>query len=100
MGIVLLVHIIDKKSLRKSTAVKSIEAEHNRKEREAKAQMLKDIAAKKNVSEVRRLTQEELLAEAKLTEEINLRSLGRLSILIYNNKSYQPIGNRKAHYNE
>lgn len=39
---------------------------------------LAEIAQRKNVPEVRRLTQEELLAEAKITEEINKRSLGRL----------------------
>lgn len=38
--------------------------------------MLKDMAAHKRVSEVRRLTQEELLEEAKITEEENLKSLG------------------------
>ena len=39
--------------------------------------MLKDMAAQKRVSEVRRLTQEELLEEAKITEEENVKSLGR-----------------------
>lgn len=29
------------------------------------------------VEDVRRLTQEELLAEAKITEQINLKSLGK-----------------------
>lgn len=39
--------------------------------------LLAEIAQRKNVPEVRRLTQEELLAEAKITEEINRRSLAR-----------------------
>ena len=39
--------------------------------------MLKDIALQKRVAEVRRLTQEELLEEAKVTEELNLMSLGK-----------------------
>ncbi|KAL7057958.1 hypothetical protein AAHC03_017225 [Spirometra sp. Aus1] len=39
--------------------------------------LLAEIAQRKNVPEVRRLTQEELLAEAKITEEINKRSLAR-----------------------
>ena len=39
--------------------------------------MQKDMAAQKRVSEVRRLTQEELLEEAKITEEENVKSLGR-----------------------
>ena len=38
--------------------------------------MLKEMAAQKNVAEVRRLTQEELLKEAKVTEAENLQSLG------------------------
>ncbi|VDM00018.1 unnamed protein product [Schistocephalus solidus] len=37
--------------------------------------LMAEIAQRKNVPEVRRLTQEELLAEAKITEEINKRSL-------------------------
>ncbi|CAH8632294.1 unnamed protein product [Heterobilharzia americana] len=39
--------------------------------------LLSEIAQRKNLPEVRRLTQEELLAEAKITEEINRRSLAR-----------------------
>ncbi|CAH8674368.1 unnamed protein product [Schistosoma rodhaini] len=39
--------------------------------------LLAEIAQRKNLPEVRRLTQEELLAEAKITEEINRRSLAR-----------------------
>jgi len=44
-----------------------------------KEKMLRDIAARKNVAAVRRLTQEELLAEAKITEQSNLKSLGKYS---------------------
>ena len=66
----------EKKMLRKSTAEKSKSTEGWVREREAKAAMLRQIADKKKVAEVRRLTQDELLAEARLTEEINLRSLG------------------------
>ena len=40
--------------------------------------MMKEVAAKRNVSHVRRLTQEELLEEAKETEKLNLKSLGKL----------------------
>lgn len=69
----------EKKALRKSTAEKSRSTEDCIREREAKAELLRQIAEKKKVAEVRRLTQEELLAEAKITEEINMRSLGKLS---------------------
>lgn len=66
----------------KATAAADAEAERRRLagskntdiRREA---MLAEIAQRKNVPEVRRLTQEELLAEAKVTEEINRRSLGK-----------------------
>lgn len=67
---------LEKKSLRKSTAEKSKSTEDCIREREAKAELLRQIAEKKKVAEVRRLTQEELLAEARITEQINLRSLG------------------------
>ncbi|XP_060066882.1 vacuolar protein sorting-associated protein 72 homolog [Ylistrum balloti] len=66
---------LEKKSLRKSTAIKSSAREEREKVREMKQKMLKDIAAQKRVAEVRRLTQEELLAEAEITEELNLKSL-------------------------
>ena len=39
------------------------------------------MAAQKNVAEVRRLTQEELLKEAKITEAENLQSLGNYRLL-------------------
>lgn len=67
----------DKKSLRRSTAIKSKDVVKREVEREARAKLMKELAAKKNVSAVRRLTQEELLAEAKITEEINLAALGK-----------------------
>lgn len=70
----------EKKSLRKSTAERSKERAKREKEREMKAKMLKEIAAQKRVAEVRRLTQEELLEEAKITEELNLQSLGRFTL--------------------
>lgn len=38
--------------------------------------MMREIAARKKMAAVRRLTQEELLAEAAQTEIINLKSLG------------------------
>ena len=44
-----------------------------------KEQLMKEYARKRNVATVRRLTQEELLAEAKITEEMNLRSLGKFA---------------------
>ncbi|KAA3675436.1 vacuolar protein sorting-associated protein 72 [Paragonimus westermani] len=52
--------------------------------------ILAEIAQRKNVPEVRRLTQEELLAEAKLTEELNRRSLARYQRL--------EVEKKKAHF--
>ncbi|CAC5410908.1 VPS72 [Mytilus coruscus] len=68
-------HTPEKKTLRKSTADKTKEREDREKTKEAREKMLKEMAAQKNVAEVRRLTQEELLEEAKITEEENLQSL-------------------------
>ncbi len=65
------------KSLRSSTARKREELEQKRQEREAhRAKMLKKPSGAPDMAEIRRLTQEELLAEAKITEQINLASLG------------------------
>jgi hypothetical protein len=46
--------------------------------------MLKEIATQKRVAEVRRLTQEELLEEAKITEELNMQSLGMRCFIYLN----------------
>ena len=56
---------------------KAKETEERGKVLEAKTKLMKDFAKRKNLSDVRRLTQEELLAEAKITEKQNLRSLGQ-----------------------
>lgn len=68
------------RSKRHTTLKKTEEHQQRAKEREIKEKekMMKDIAARKNMAAVRRLTQEELLEEAKRTEVINLRSLGTL----------------------
>ena len=66
----------EKKTLRKSTADRTKQIAEREKNREARQKILKGIAAQKRVAEVRRLTQEELLEEAKVTEELNLMSLG------------------------
>ncbi|CAF0846320.1 unnamed protein product [Didymodactylos carnosus] len=70
--------VTEAKTLRKSTSVKRVELEKRQREREERQKYLKNVAAQRNTDEVRRLTQEELLEEAKLTEEINLASLGML----------------------
>ena len=72
--------LTEKKTLRKSTAARSEQIAQREKDREARTKMLKEIATQKRVSEVRRLTQEELLEEAKITEELNLMSLGTVKI--------------------
>jgi vacuolar protein sorting-associated protein 72 len=60
---------------------KTKEIQDKEKTRVAREKMLKDMAAQKNVAEVRRLTQEELLKEAKITEAENLQSLGNYRLL-------------------
>ena len=73
-------HFTEKKTLRHSTQNKSKEAQIREKERAKKNKLMKELATKKTtISDIRRLTQEELLEEAKITEEINLRSLGTFS---------------------
>jgi len=64
-----------RKTLRQSTKSKSQATEDREKERVVREKNMKEVAARKNVSEVRRLTQKELLEEAKMTERINLKSL-------------------------
>jgi len=66
---------IEAKQLRKSTSVKRVELEKRQKERQERRDYLKGVASLRNTGEVRKLTQEELLEEAKITEEINLESL-------------------------
>jgi vacuolar protein sorting-associated protein 72 len=66
---------IEPKTLRKSTSVKRVELEKRQKQRQERRVYLKGVASLRNTREVRKLTQEELLEEAKITEEINLESL-------------------------
>lgn len=65
---------VENKSFRSSTARKREELMQRQQEREANRQKTKTKASIEQ-SELRRLTQEELLAEAKITEKINLASL-------------------------
>lgn len=68
----------ENKILRNTTAQKRKELEERQKERavsELKLKKKKESNGDAPVREYRRLTQEELLAEAKITEEINLASL-------------------------
>jgi vacuolar protein sorting-associated protein 72 len=68
---------LENKNLRISTAQKRKELEQRQKEREKlKAKKLSTNNSGPDSGELRRLTQEELLAEAKITEELNLASLG------------------------
>lgn len=64
------------KSLRSSTAKKREELEQKQQEREARKVKVLKKQGHPDIAEIRRLTQEELLAEAKITEKINLASLG------------------------
>ena len=70
--------------MRHSTARKREELQKRQREREEKRlKMRKNKSTPsldEQVAEYRRLTQEELLAEAKITEKINIASLG-LTIL-------------------
>jgi vacuolar protein sorting-associated protein 72 len=66
----------ENKTFRSSTALKRKELEERQKEREAKSKTSKKASSSTmTLDEFKRLTQEELLAEAKITEKINLASL-------------------------
>ncbi|KAL3310775.1 Vacuolar protein sorting-associated protein 72 [Cichlidogyrus casuarinus] len=77
--------VLEPRKLRQSTQVATQQASEDQKKRQSESEssavrrkaLLAEIAQRKNVPEVRRLTQTELLAEAKITEEINRRSLAR-----------------------
>jgi vacuolar protein sorting-associated protein 72 len=62
----------ENKTLRISTEKKRLEVKERQEEREARKRLK---SHKKSKNEGRRLTQEELLEEAKLTEQLNLASL-------------------------
>lgn len=66
---------VERKSVRQSTALKSEAAASRQKLDQQRDQMLKDMASRKKVDHIRRMTQEELLEEAKITEKQNLKSL-------------------------
>ena len=70
MGIIL---VLERKGRRKSTMKKSEETLKRQKEREAKR-----TGEKKKKIEYVMPTQEELLEEAKITEKLNLASLGKI----------------------
>ena len=63
--------------MRRSTALKSEAAASRQKLDQQRDQMMKDMASRKKVDHIRRMTQEELLEEAKITEKQNLKSLGQ-----------------------
>ncbi|XP_033624462.1 vacuolar protein sorting-associated protein 72 homolog [Asterias rubens] len=64
-----------RKSSRRSTVMKGTEFQIRLKEREERAEINRISLANRSRPEVRRLTQEELLDEARVTEEENLISL-------------------------
>ena len=65
-----------RKSRRSTTVMKNTEFKMRMQEREVRAKHQKAINARRPMQQVRRLTQEELLDEAKITEKQNLASLG------------------------
>ena len=54
---------------RATTSMKSAASDRRKKEVEYRKKMMAEMASRKNVAAVRRLTQEELLEEAKETEK-------------------------------
>ena len=60
------------KTLRTSTSVKRVELAKRQQERQERRDYVKGVASLRNTREIRRLTQEELLEEAKITGTIHL----------------------------
>ncbi len=58
---------LEVKTLRKSTSVKRVELERRQKERQERREYVKGNASVRDTREIRKLTQEELLEEAKIT---------------------------------
>ena len=61
--------VINSCACRATTSLKSAASDRRKKEEEYRKKMMAEMASRKNVSAVRRLTQEELLEEAKETEK-------------------------------
>jgi YL1 nuclear protein len=70
-----LYHNLERKSTRKSTAAKSAELRKRVKQRDEEYQKRKKKMKLKQKKEIP-MTQEELLEEAKITEQENIASLG------------------------
>ncbi len=66
---------LEAKTLRKSTSVKRVELEKRQKERQERRDYVKGVASLRNTREIRKLTQEELLEEAKITGKNQLISI-------------------------
>ena len=62
------------KTLRKSTSVKRVELEQRQKKRQERRDYVKGVASLRNTREIRKLTQEELLEEAKITGKVQSKS--------------------------
>lgn len=75
---------LEAKTLRKSTSVKRVELEKRQKERQERRDYVKGVASLRNTREVRKLTQEELLEEAKITGKVQVfSSIPSQSFLIF-----------------
>lgn len=70
---------LEKKGIRKSTQLKSAETVKRQRER-AEVERKRAMSKRDRAPSLPRLTQEELLEEAKITEEINLKSLEKYEL--------------------
>ncbi|CAG2059118.1 unnamed protein product, partial [Timema podura] len=78
----------ERKSIRRSTAAKSLETQQRLKERTEDRKRKK---GRRKAQDVWKPTQEELLEEAKITEEENLKSLEKYQKLEMEKKKLRPI---------
>lgn len=72
---------LERKSIRRSTAAKSAATQQRMKERTEEGRRRRGKRGSRSALEEYQPTQEELLEEAKITEEENLKSLGNKSEL-------------------
>ena len=73
--------VLNSCACRATTSLKSAASDRRKKEEEYRKKMMAEMASRKNVSAVRRLTQEELLEEAKETEKQVSRHVDRARVM-------------------
>ena len=88
MGTVTLIFYSERKSIRKSTAAKSAETRKRLRERDEEFKRRKRRSRPHAKEHAEPLTQAQLLKEAEITEEENLKCLGTCCLCVHLLSSY------------